>query len=71
MFTKQNASRYRAKRGYATRFILKTNDIARIFGVQVDTIRRWMSDKRLVLSGDPVKDFITLAKLARDKGLLD
>ena len=54
-----------------TRLQLTTLHLAKLFEVQSNTILCWLHTERLVLSGDPVEDFITLARLARDKGLLD
>lgn len=53
------------------RLRLNTLTLAKLFNVKPDTIRHWLFREQLVLTGDPVEDFITLARLARDKGLLD
>ena len=55
------------------RLSLTTKDIALIFRVKEDTVRQWLSKKRdtLQFTGDPATDFLVLANLAKEKGLLD
>lgn len=53
----------RGKRPSMTRLTLTTEDIATIFNVKPDTVRHWISNGKLTLTGDVVKDFKHIAAL--------
>jgi hypothetical protein len=53
----------RTPRTGAIRLKLKTEDLARAYNVRPGTIRNWIYQGKLVLTGDPVVDFLTLANL--------
>lgn len=42
------------------RLVLRTDDLARMFGVTSRTITRWIASGRLPLMGDPLTDFRTI-----------
>ena len=42
------------------RLCLRTDDLARMFGVTSRTITRWIASGRLPLTGDPEDDLMTL-----------
>jgi len=45
------------------RLRLRTDDLARLFGVTPRTISRWIASGKLPLTGDPIADFRLLAAL--------
>lgn len=68
-YTSDMSNRKITRRRTSIRLVLRTNDLARLFQVHPRTIKRWLSTKQLVLTEDPVQDFLTLAEVWRNLGL--
>ena len=49
------------------RLTLTTNDLAQLFKVTPETIRRWIRQRRLPLTGDGITDFDTLRSLLHSR----
>ncbi len=49
------------------RLALRTGDLARLLGVSRRTVFHWLKTGRLVLTGDPIEDFDTLAAMRSER----
>jgi len=52
------------------RIALRTSDIAKLLGIAESTIGTWIQRKKLVFTGDPIKDLYSLLKLMKDRNVL-